>query len=90
MRISILGIRGIPARYGGFETNVHITAKELVRRGHKVVVYCRGLRKGRPREWEGVSLRYLPAIESKNLSTISHTALSALFCIFRRSDVVHI
>ncbi len=90
MRISILGIRGLPARYGGFETNVQITAKELVERGHEVVVYCRGKRNGRDKTWNGVKLRYLPSIESKNLSTISHTTLAAISCIFHRSDVVHL
>jgi glycosyltransferase involved in cell wall biosynthesis len=90
MRIAILGIRGIPASYGGFETNAEVTAKEIAHRGNDVVVYCRGLRKGRPKIWEGVKLRYLPSIESKNLSTISHSTISALDCIFHRFDVVHL
>ncbi|MCK5833272.1 glycosyltransferase [bacterium] len=90
MKIAILGIRGIPAHYGGFETNVQITARELVNRGHSVVVYCRGGRNGRPKIWEGVRLRYLPSIESRNLSTISHTAISVFSCIFHRCDVVHL
>ncbi len=89
MRIAILGIRGIPASYGGFETNAEITAKSLVELGHEVVVYCRGRRGGRSRTWEGVKLTYLPSIESRNLSTISHTTLSALHALFRRFDVIH-
>ncbi len=90
MRIAILGIRGIPAHYGGFETNTEVTATGLAERGHEVFVYCRGFRKGRPRIWKGVHLKYLPSIESKNLSTISHTFLSAISCSFKRFDVVHL
>lgn len=90
MRIAILGIRGIPASYGGFETNAEITAKALAERGHEVVVYCRGLRKGRPKIWNGVKLTYLPSLESRNLSTISHTTLSAMHALFRRFDVIHL
>ena len=89
MRIAIIGTRGIPAQYGGFETNAEITAVRLAERGHHVEVFCRGLRRGRPRVWRGVHLRYLPSIESRDLSTITHTTLSSLFCIFKSFDVIH-
>ena len=41
MNISILGTRGVPARYGGFETLADQLSTRLVRRGHQVTVYCR-------------------------------------------------
>ena len=41
MRIAILGTRGIPARYGGFETFAEELSARLVERGHEVTVYCR-------------------------------------------------
>jgi Domain of unknown function (DUF1972) len=41
MKIAILGTRGIPARYGGFETLADQLSKRLVDRGHEVSVYCR-------------------------------------------------
>ncbi len=41
MRIALLGTRGIPARYGGFETFAEELSVRLVARGHEVVVYCR-------------------------------------------------
>ena len=40
-RIAILGTRGIPARYGGFETFAEELSTRLVARGHRVTVYCR-------------------------------------------------
>jgi hypothetical protein len=41
MRIAILGTRGIPASYGGFETFAEQLSTRLVARGHHVTVYCR-------------------------------------------------
>src|SRR5712692_5353168 len=41
MKIAIIGTRGIPARYGGFETFAEQLSKRLVTRGHQVTVYCR-------------------------------------------------
>jgi len=76
MRIAILGTRGIPARYGGFETFAEELSTRLVSRGHRVTVYCRE----RPEQplWRGVDLRYLPALRSKYLETLQHTFCSTV------------
>lgn len=41
LRIAMVGTRGVPARYGGFETCVEEVGRPLVEHGHRVVVYCR-------------------------------------------------
>ena len=41
MKVAILGTRGIPASYSGFETAAEQLASRLTQRGHEVVVYCR-------------------------------------------------
>ena len=41
VRIALLGTRGIPANYGGFETFAEELSTRLVARGHQVTVYCR-------------------------------------------------
>jgi glycosyltransferase involved in cell wall biosynthesis len=41
LRIAIAGTRGIPPRYGGFETFAAELSTRLVARGHEVAVYCR-------------------------------------------------
>jgi glycosyltransferase involved in cell wall biosynthesis len=85
MRIAILGTRGIPARYGGFETFAEELSTRLAARGHQVTVYCRE----RPPEnpWRGVELRYLPAVHHKYLETLQHTFSSTLDLLFRHYDV---
>jgi len=41
MRITLLGTRGIPANYGGFETFYENLGPRLADRGHQVWVYNR-------------------------------------------------
>src|SRR6266446_4402810 len=84
MRIAILGTRGIPARYGGFETFAEELAARLAARGHLVRVYCRE----RPADltYRGVSLRYLPSIRHKYFDTLSATFLSTLHLLANRVD----
>ena len=85
VRISILGTRGIPASYGGFETFAEELSTRLAARGYDVRVYCRS----RPAEspWRGVALIYIPTIRHKYLDTIAHTFFSTLHLMVHRSDV---
>ena len=85
MRIAILGTRGIPASYGGFETFAEELSTRLVERGHHVTVYCRE-RHPAP-VWRGVRLRYLPTLRHKYLDTLFHTFVSTLDLIRTDNDV---
>src|SRR5689334_7903818 len=85
MRIAILGTRGIPARYGGFETFAEELAARLAARGCQVSVYCRE-RHPAP-VYRGVTLRYLPSIRHKYFDTLAHTFLSTLHLLAHRPDV---
>ncbi|HEV2913894.1 MAG TPA: glycosyltransferase [Pyrinomonadaceae bacterium] len=87
MRIAILGTRGIPASYGGFETFAEHLSTRLVGRGHEVTVYCRShYVSPRQLEYHGVRLEVLPTIRHKYLDTVAHTFLSALYAIGKRYD----
>jgi glycosyltransferase involved in cell wall biosynthesis len=82
VRIALLGTRGIPARYGGFETFAEELSVRLVARGHEVIVYCR---ERFPDEfYRGVRLRYLPTIRHKYFDTIAHSLLSTVHLVWRR------
>jgi glycosyltransferase involved in cell wall biosynthesis len=83
VRIALLGTRGIPAHYGGFETFAEELSVRLVARGHEVIVYCR---EAFPDEfYRGVRLRYLPTIRHKYFDTIAHTLISTLHLVWRRA-----
>ncbi len=89
MKISILGTRGIPARYGGFETFAEQISNRLADRGHQVTVYCR---RAFAKEDDSVDPRIrrviLPSIVNKYLDTFSHGLLSSLHVIFTDAEVV--
>ncbi|NYJ30687.1 glycosyltransferase [Galbitalea soli] len=88
LRIAMLGTRGVPAAYGGFETAIEEIGQRLAARGHEVTVYCRSADGSKPRHHLGMRLVHLPALRSKSLETLSHTALSAAHAVFhRRPDV---
>lgn len=72
MKLRILGIRGVPAAHGGFETFAEFLALHLVARGWKPVVYCQEDGEGEiwRDEWEGVERIHIPVSQSGPLGTI--------------------
>lgn len=84
MKIAILGTRGIPARYGGFETFAEELSTRLAGHGHHVTVYCRAAEHGPV--YRGVRLQYLPTLRHKYLDTVAHTFLSTLHLLRHRAD----
>jgi glycosyltransferase involved in cell wall biosynthesis len=85
VRIALLGTRGIPANYGGFETFAEEISTRLAARGHTVTVYCRE-RFSAP-TYRGVRLQYLPTVRHKYFETIAHTCVSTLYLLGHRVDV---
>jgi glycosyltransferase involved in cell wall biosynthesis len=88
MKIAILGTRGIPASYGGFETFAEQLSTRLVARGHDVTVYCRAhYVSPRQIEYKGVRLKVLPTIRHKYFDTVVHTFISSFHAAaLRRFD----
>lgn len=90
MRIAMVGTRGVPARYGGFETCVEEVGARLADAGHDVVVYCRSTDPGaeRPARCRGMALVHLPAVSRRSLETLSHTTLSVAHVAAHAPDAV--
>lgn len=87
LHIALIGTRGVPARYGGFETAIEEVGRRLVERGHRVTVYCRPVDgEPQPDEYLGMELVHLPALRRRSLETLSHTALSVLHAVRLRPD----
>ena len=87
MKIAMIGTRGVPARYGGFETAVEEVGSRLVSLGHEVVVFCRSAPdQEQPRTHRGMQLVHLPAVRRRSLETLSHTGLSAVSPALRGVD----
>ena len=89
MKLAILGTRGIPANYGGFETFAEELSVRLAARGHDLTVYGRSNNiRYKGTEYKGVKLVILPTIGTKHLDTVFHTFLSVFHAIRRRFDAV--
>lgn len=82
LRVALIGSRGIPGRYGGYETLMEELASRLVARGFEVTVYCRS--HSTPRglaEHKGARLVVLPTLRTKYLDTPVHTFLSCFHAL---------
>lgn len=90
MKVALIGSRGIPARYSGFEQFYEQFAVRLAERGHQVTVYNRShFIKDVRKEYRGVRIVSLPSIPTKHLDTITHTFLSSLHSLFQGYDIVY-
>jgi glycosyltransferase involved in cell wall biosynthesis len=76
LRIAMIGTRGVPAAYGGFETAVEEIGSRLVDRGHEVTVFCRWADDPTIQKFRGMRLVHLPSVRKRSLETLAHTALS--------------
>jgi glycosyltransferase involved in cell wall biosynthesis len=82
----MIGTRGVPARYSGFETAVEEVGSRMVQMGHAVTVYCRS----QPgvddpgRTYRGMARVVLPSVRTKTMETLSHTAVSTAAIVSRR------
>jgi glycosyltransferase involved in cell wall biosynthesis len=88
MKIAILGTRGIPARYGGFETFAEKLGVGLSARGYDVTVFCESCESREPDVFQRVKLRYVSAPSLGPLQTILYD-LQCLWAARRGYDVVY-
>jgi glycosyltransferase involved in cell wall biosynthesis len=88
LKIALMGTRGVPASYSGFETCVEQLGQRLVERGHQVTVYCRSHHITYPgSHYKGMRLVKLPTITNKYLDTMVHSFISSLHALGRGYDV---
>ena len=93
LHVAMVGQKGLPATYGGVEHHVEEVGRRLVERGHRVTVYCRegyGGRRDDRTTHLGMELVTTPAIRSKHLDAITHSATSTASALRARVDVVHL
>ncbi len=90
MNIAMVGLRGVgPRLSGGVERHVGELAVRMVRRGHSVTVFGRpGYVPEGTTDYHGVRLVCLPAIRTKHLEAITHTA-ACLPLVGRAYDIAH-
>lgn len=89
--ISIIGTKGYPFVYGGYETFVKNLSERLVSRNYDVIIYCHSsLFKTKPKQVKGVKLKYIPSIETKSLSQFTHSFLSIIHASVSKTDIIFV
>jgi len=89
LRIAMLGSRGVPANYSGVERYVEEVGAHLAAAGAHVAVYCHTRYVSTRGKHRGMELRFVPAIRSKHLETISHTLLATLHALLHEEEIIH-
>ena len=71
--VYIVGVRGIPNRYGGFERLVEVLAPHLARLGRRVTVFCEGNETTPDRDWwNGVERRFIERAHAGVAGTVRY------------------
>ena len=91
MKIAVIGCRGYPYVYSGYETFVKQLSERLVKKKVSVTIYChKKLFKDKPDKLNGIHLKYIPSIETKSLSQLTHSFLSIFDACLNDFDVIFV
>ncbi len=89
LKIAIIGSRGYPIVYSGYETFVKEVSERLVAQNIDVRVYCqKHLFSARPKNINGVELVYMPTVQTKSLNQLVHSFFSMIHACFSKTDVI--
>jgi glycosyltransferase involved in cell wall biosynthesis len=89
MKIAIVGTRGIPNRYGGFERFAEQISSRFADRGHRVTVYCRKAFTQPDDIYDRRVRRVIvPSLHQKHLDTWVSTFFAAVHVALSDNDVV--
>lgn len=88
MKIALLGTRGVPAKYGGFETFAEELAIRLVDKGVDVTVYCEGYNHEKVNKYKDIKLVYISVPAYGPLTTVLFDVL-CLWHARKAYDVVY-
>lgn len=89
MKIAIVGTRGIPNRYGGFERFAEQISSRFADHGHEVTVYCRRAFTSPDDVYDRRVKRVIvPSFHQKHLDTWVSTCFAATHVAFSNNDIV--
>ena len=91
MKIAILGSRGIPNRYGGFEEFAENLSLGLINQGHDVYVYCSSEQEYREVSYKEIKLirKYCPESKIGSAAHFIYDFLSCKDASHRRFDIIY-
>jgi glycosyltransferase involved in cell wall biosynthesis len=90
LKIAILGTRGVPNNYGGFEHIAGYLSRGLVENGHQVTVYNSSKHPYQQKEWQGVEIVH--CFDPEHLIGVPGQFIYDLNCIMharrRKYDII--
>lgn len=90
MKIAVIGIRGVPASYGGVEKHCEEIYSRLSEKGHTITIYGRkNYLKDQQKIYKGIKIKNLWTFKAKGLEASFHTLMACVFELFNDSDIVH-
>lgn len=89
-KLALLGIRGVPAAHGGFESFAEKLVPWLVQRGWCVTVYCQGSKTGEQYEdyWAGAKRIHIPVKSNGALATVEFDIKSTIHAVQREGTLL--
>lgn len=91
MKIAILGTRGIPNNYGGFEQFAEYLGQGLVQHGHEVTVYNPSIHPFREKEYKGINIisKYSPENKIGSIANFYYDWICSCDASKRDFDIVY-
>lgn len=91
LRIAIIGSRGYPYTYSGYETFVKELSERIVNESIHVTVYChKNLFTSFPKNVNGIDLVYIRTFETKILSQFIHSFQSIIHASLNDFDIIFV
>jgi glycosyltransferase involved in cell wall biosynthesis len=89
IKVFVIGPRGFPDVQGGIEKFSEGLYPRLAAQGHKITTfaikrYCTH------KSWKGIQFVYVPAPKNKSLEKLTYNFFTAIYCIVKRPDIVHV
>jgi len=89
-KIAVIGLRGIPATWGGVEHHCEELYSRLAARGHDVTIYARTPYVERNiARYKGMSIVRIPTVSKAGLEAFVHTFLSLFHILKTKPQIVH-
>ena len=85
-----MGLKGLPAKFGGLQSDAEEIGSRLVKKGHEVSVYCRKWYTGKINQYKGMNLILTPTVSLRFVDVLIHSATSSIHSIFKDSEIIHL
>lgn len=85
-RVAVIGIQGVPARYGGFETLVENMIGKNCSGDVRYTVFCSNVDMSvagvtLPHTYNGAELKYIPFFKANGIMSIPYDIVSMMCCV---------